>query len=109
MSFQRIIKIILISLLHLPIHSIGKNAEVNRFKTHINSIEFLSRKSNNTKFYLDLSEKYCDSILMSNGDTSWVNHYRKNILTLNTCEDNINHKVQLFPFFKGFPYYMGFC
>ena len=30
------------------------------------------------------------------------------ILTLNTCEDNINHKVQLFPFFKGFPYYMGF-
>jgi hypothetical protein len=111
MSFQRINKIILIfTLLLLPIHSIGKKADPNKFKTHINSIEFLSRKSNNTKFYLDLSEKYCDSILISNGDTSWVNQYReKNLLTLNTCQDNINHKVQLFPFFKRFPYYMGFA
>ena len=30
-------------------------------------------------------------------------------LTIATCEFNMNYKVQLFPYFSGFPDYMGFA
>ena len=82
----------------------------NKFKTHVLTLDFISRKTNNSKYFLKMASKYCDSILMIGKDSSWAQSFKERIeLTLVTCENNMNHRVQLFPYFNGFPTFMGFA
>ena len=86
------------------------NEKQERFQQHIETLEYMSRKTDNSKYYLDLALVYCDSLEAISTDRSWLESQRKKIeLTLGTCEQNMNHKVELFPFFSGFPSYMGFA
>ena len=87
-----------------------ENKEKERFRQHIETLEYMSRKTDNSKYYLDLALVYCDSLGAISKNDSWLQSQRKKIeLTLGTCDQNMNHKVELFPFFNGFPSYMGFA
>ncbi|MBT6438652.1 MAG: hypothetical protein HOK72_03030, partial [Flavobacteriales bacterium] len=81
-----------------------------KFKTHIHTLDYISRKTNNSKYFLNMAVQYCDSLMMIGKDSAWAQAFKEKIeLTLITCEDNMNHRVQLFPYFKGFPSFMGFA
>jgi len=57
-----------------------------------------------------MAGKYCDSLMMIGKDSAWAQAFKEKIeLTLVTCENNMNHRVQLFPYFNGFPSFMGFA
>ena len=82
----------------------------NKYKTHILTLDYISRKTNNSKYFLNMANKYCDSLMIIGKDSAWANAFKEKIaLTLATCEDNMNHRVQLFPYFNGFPSFMGFA
>ena len=101
--------IVLFSLCYFDSRS-QENKEKERFHQHIETLEYMSRKTDNSKYYLDLALVYCDSLGAISKDDSWLTSQRKKIeLTLGTCDQNMNHKVELFPFFNGFPSYMGFA
>ena len=81
-----------------------------KFKTHIHTLNYISRKTNNSKYFLNMAVQYCDSLMMIGKDSSWAQAFKEKIeLTLITCENNMNHRVQLFPYFIGFPSFMGFA
>ena len=83
---------------------------VDRYQRHIASLDYISRKTDNGRFFLELSNQYCDSILSITPDNAYALEFKeKNNLILATCEQNMNHMVQLFPFFDGFPEYLGFA
>ena len=84
--------------------------DVVRFKKHVTSLDYISRQTDNSKYFLNLISQYCDSILSIDSDSEFAINFKNRInLTLATCDQNMNHKVELFPFFNGFPSYMGFA
>ena len=85
-------------------------SENKKFKTHIHTLDYISRKTNNSKYFLNMAVQYCDSLMMIGKDSTWAQAFKEKIeLTLITCEENMNHRVQLFPYFIGFPSFMGFA
>ena len=83
---------------------------VERYKRHITSLDYISRKTDNNKYFLNLANTYTDSILEIDTSNYFAKDFKNKIsLTLLTCEENMNHKVELFPFFQGIPNYMGFA
>ena len=93
--------------------SIGENTiseKHERFKTHVLTLDYISRKTASSKFFLNMAKKYCDSLIIIGQDSAWAEAFKEKIdLTIATCEFNMNHKIQLFPYFNGFPSYMGFA
>lgn len=86
------------------------STQISRYYGHIASLDYISRKTDNGRYFLNLSNQFCDSILQINPDDKYALEFKgKNELILGTCEQNMNHMVQLFPFFNGFPDYMGFA
>ena len=37
--------------------------KIERFEQHVKSLDYISRKTSNSKLYLNLAKSYCDSIL----------------------------------------------
>ena len=84
--------------------------EHEKFKTHILTLDYISRKTASSKFFLNMAKKYCGSLLIIGMDSAWAIAFKEKIdLTIATCEFNMNHKIQLFPYFDGFPYFYGLC
>ena len=84
--------------------------KIKRLKNHVSSLDYITRQIDNSKFYLNLNKSYCDSILSIDPSNKYALDFKEKInLTLATCDQNINHKIELFPFFNGFPEYMGFA
>ena len=82
----------------------------NRYKKHVLTLDYIGRKTNSNQYFLNMAKTYCDSILMTSKEDPWALAFKDKIdLTIATCEFNMNYKVQLFPYFSGFPSYMGFA
>ena len=83
---------------------------IGKYKRHISSLNYISGQTDNGKYFLNLSNNYTDSILAIEPKNSFAKDFKNKInLTLATCDQNMNHKVQLFPFFRGLPSYLGFA
>jgi hypothetical protein len=81
-----------------------------KFKTHVLTLDYISRKTNNSKYFLNMAKKYCDSIMFLGTDSAWAESFKEKFdLTLVTCENNMNHRIQLFTYFSEVPSYMGFA
>ena len=84
--------------------------EVSRLKNHVSTLDYISRQTSSNKFYIQLGQTYTDSILQIDPENKYALQFNKKFnLTLSTCDQNMNHVVELFPFFQGFPEYMGFA
>ena len=89
-------------------NTISDSLKLNRYKTHISSLDYISRQTDNSKYFLNLANDYTDSILAIDPKNSFALDFKNKIsLTLATCDQNMNHRVELFSFFNGFPDYMG--
>ena len=111
----KLINIILLVITLLPINlksqSISSDSlNVEKYKRHVSSLDYISRQTDSNPFFLNLAKEYCDSILNIDSENTYAINFKNKInLTLATCDQNMNHKVELFPFFNGFPDYMGFA
>ena len=86
------------------------SVKINRFERHIKSLDYISRKTSDNKQYLNLAKSYCDSILELDSNNVFAQKFKDKIeLTLGANEFNMNHRIQLFELFSGFPDYMGFA
>ena len=86
------------------------SAKISRLKTHISTLDYISRHTSNSKVYINLGQSYVDSILKIDSENIFALKFKDKFnLTLSTCDQNMNHKIELFPFFEGFPEYMGFA
>ena len=84
--------------------------KIDRFERHIKSLDYISRKTSDKKQYLNLAKSYCDSILLLDSDNAFAKKFKDKIeLTLIANGFNMNHRVQLFELFNGFPEYMAFA
>ena len=83
-------------------------ASFEKYKKHVLTLDYIGRKTNSNPYFLNLAKTYCDSVLTTGIDDDWAIAFKEKIdLTIATCEFNMNYKVQLFPYFNGFPSYMG--
>ena len=111
----KLINIILLVITLIPINlksqSISSDSlNVEKYKRHVSSLDYISRQTDSNPFFLNLAKEYCDSILNIDSENTYAINFKNKInLTLATCDQNMNHKVELFPFFNGFPDYMGFA
>ena len=86
------------------------SVKIIRFERHIKSLDYISRKTSDNKQYLNLAKSYCDSILELDSNNVFAQKFKDKIeLTLSANEFNMNHRIQLFELFNGFPDYMGFA
>ena len=82
----------------------------NKYKRHITTLDFISRKTDNNKYFLNLALNYCDSLSKFKEEVFWTTNYKNKIqLTLASSKNSMSHKVQFFNFFKELPPYMGFA
>ena len=80
-----------------------------KYKRHVTSLFYIARKTDNSKYFLNLANSYLDSIFQINSNDEFANEFKTKIsLILSTCEENLNHKYSFFPFFKKIPEYFGF-
>lgn len=104
---------VLISLFFVNTYSsnvVSDSIKIKTFEQHVKSLDYISRKTSNNKLYLNLSKSYCDSILKYDSTNKFAKKFKDKIdLTLSANELNMNHKIQLFDLFSGFPFYMGFA
>ena len=92
-----------------PTHNYD-SAKISRLKTHISTLDYISRHTSNSKVYINLGQSYVDSILKMDSENIFALKFKDKFnLTLSTCDQNMNHKIELFAFFEGFPDYMGFA
>jgi hypothetical protein len=106
-----ITKLIIVFSCIVQSQTINKDSlKISNLKRHISTIDYISRQTNNNKYYIQLGQTYTDSILSIDPKNSYAEKFNDKFnLTLSTCDQNMNHKVELFPFFEGFPEYMGFA
>ena len=111
MKFSKIVILLFLLLSNFSwANSETDSLKIKRLKNHVSSLDYITRQIDNSKFYLNLNKSYCDSILSIDPSNKFALDFKEKInLTLATCDQNINHKIELFPFFNGFPHYMGFA
>ncbi len=82
----------------------------NKYKRHVTTLDYISRKTDNNKYFLNLALNYCDSLSKFKEEVFWTTNYKNKIqLTLASSKNSMSHKVQFFNFFKELPTYMGFA
>lgn len=82
----------------------------NKYKRHVTTLDYISRKTDNNKYFLNLALNYCDSLSKFKEEVFWATNYKNKIhLTLASSKNSMSHKVQFFNFFKELPTYMGFA
>ena len=83
--------------------------KIEKYKNHINTLQYISRQNYNTEFFLDLALKYVDSILQIQDDNTYASEIEETILlTKNTIDNNVISKIEFFEFYSGVPSYYGF-
>ena len=83
--------------------------KIEKYKTHINTLKYISRENHNNEYFLDLALEYIDSIRLLEKDNNYVVDIEKGIfLTKNTIQNNVISKIEFFEFYSGMPAYYGF-
>ena len=91
------------------VHYESDSAKIERFKTHINSLRYISRQTFNNEFFLNLSLKYVDSIKKYDSDNRFAGEVEKSLLiTKNAISNDVISKIEFFDFYSGIPKYLGF-
>ena len=89
--------------------SIQDSLSVERYKTHINTLQYISRDNYNNEYFLELALQYVDSIRLIDENNIHATLTEKNIdLTKNTIDNNVISKIEFFDFYSGLPAYYGF-
>ena len=89
--------------------SVQDSLKIEKYKNHINTLQYISRQNYNTEFFLDLALKYVDSILQIQDDNTYASEIEETILlTKNTIDNNVISKIEFFEFYSGVPSYYGF-
>ncbi|MDB4643955.1 AAA family ATPase [Flavobacteriaceae bacterium] len=95
-----------------PIQVVDDNqikSKIDVYKNNTHTYLYISKNNKINPFYLDLADKYLDSILILDQDNMFGLETRKSInLTRSTIEQNVINKFQLFDFFSGIPNFFGF-
>ena len=70
--------------------SVQDSLKIEKYKNHINTLQYISRQNYNTEFFLDLALKYVDSIFQLQDDNTYASEIEETILlTKNTIDNNI--------------------
>ena len=89
--------------------SVQDSLKIEKFKNHINTLQYISRQNYNSEFFLDIALKYVDSILQIQDDNNYASEIEEAILlTKNTIDNNVISKIEFFEFYSGVPSYYGF-
>ena len=51
----------------------------NKIKTHILTLDYISRKTNNSKYFLRLADNYCDVLIEAKKDSAWAQAFKAKI------------------------------
>ena len=53
--------------------------KIDRFERHIKSLDYISRKTSNSKLYLNFAKSYCDSILKLDSKNEFAKKFNDKI------------------------------
>ena len=98
MKFSKIVILLFLLLSNFSwANSETDSLKIKRLKNHVSSLDYITRQIDNSKFYLNLNKSYCDSILSIDPANKFALDFKNRInLTLATCDQNINNKIELF-------------
>ena len=88
---------------------IQDSLKIEQYKTHINTLQYISRQNYNNEFFLDMALQYIDSIYQIDNDNNYAIEIEETILlTKSTIDNNVISKIEFFEFYSGIPSYYGF-
>ena len=94
----------------MEVHDKTDSVTLDQFTRHIYSLDYIVRKADNSNFFLNLSDDYCDSILALDSENTIAQSYKqRNNLIRSTCSENLNYKIRFYSLFAGIPAWMGFA
>ena len=98
MKFSKIVILLFLLLSNFSwANSEIDSLKIKRLKNHVSSLDYITRQIDNSKYYLNLNKSYCDSILSIDPSNKFAIDFKEKInLTLATCDQNINNKIELF-------------
>ena len=109
-NLKTLLLLVILSFNYINSKATSDSLKIEKYKKHVISLDYISRHTNNNKYYLSLTSNYCDSIIEIDNENLFAKLTKEKInLTLATCDQNMNHKIELFPILNGFPNYMGFA
>lgn len=90
--------------------TLSDSLKLHRFTQHIYSLDHIIRKSDNSPYFVKKSNNYCDSILLIQPENEVAMDFKvKNKLIESTCSQNVNYKVNFYPYLSNSLSYMGFA
>ena len=67
---------------------------IEQYLKHIYSLEHIIRNTDNSRFFVEISDEFCDSILTVDANNNEALKYlHKNDLIKSTCAQNVNYQV----------------
>ena len=89
--------------------TVEDSLKIEKYKNHINTLQYISRQNYNDEFFLGLATQYVDSIHQIDNENRYASDIEKSILlTKNTISNNVISKIEFFEFYSGLPHYYGF-
>lgn len=107
-----IICLLAIEFTSLEAFTINPNDTIfsNKFEKNITSLEYILRNTDNNPYFLDLSNKYCDSILQIDSDNYYANTtLKRNQIIQNTNENNLNYKINFYTYLQNSTSWNGYA
>ena len=83
---------------------------IEQYIKHIYSLEHIIRNTDNSRFFVDISNEFCHSALaVDSNNQAALKYLHKNELIKSTCAQNVNYQVYHYSFLSGLPHWMGFA
>lgn len=83
---------------------------IEQYLKHIYSLEHIIRNTDNSRFFVGISDEFCNSILTIDANNyEALKYLHKNDLIKSTCAQNVNYQVHHYSYLSGIPQWMGFA
>lgn len=83
---------------------------IEQYLKHIYSLEHIIRNTDNSRFFVEISDEFCYSTLAIDANNNVAQKYlHKNDLIKSTCAQNVNYQVHHYSYLSGIPQWMGFA
>lgn len=82
----------------------------NKFQKNITSLEYILRNTDNNPYFLNLSNKYCDSLLQLDPNNYFaIATLKRNLIIQNTNENNLNYKINSYTYLQSSTTWNGYA
>ena len=75
-NLKTLLLLVILSFNYINSKATSDSLKIERYKKHVISLDYISRHTNNNKYYLSLTSNYCDSIIKIDNENLFAKSVR---------------------------------